>query len=62
MGYPFRRLLGIAGGLLKWSPAQFWSSTPHELFAAIDVWRESNGDMEHASKSEWQEWAQQLGR
>lgn len=33
----------LAMGGLEWSPAVFWSATPHELFAAIDGKREANG-------------------
>ena len=29
-------------GILGWSPSEFWSSTPKDLFAAITGWREAN--------------------
>jgi hypothetical protein len=30
-------------GVLKWSPDQFWKSTPYELLAALDGHMESLG-------------------
>jgi hypothetical protein len=29
--------MGLALGYLHWTPAAFWTSTPHELFSALDV-------------------------
>lgn len=34
--------MGIAVNLFHWSPSTFWSATPHEFWAAFDVWREIN--------------------
>ncbi len=31
------RLAGLAGALLGWRPAEFWSATPAELAAIIDA-------------------------
>lgn len=31
-------------GYLGWSPSEFWSSTPHELMAAIDGWNKAHGE------------------
>jgi hypothetical protein len=30
--------MGIAGAEWGWSANQFWHSTPHEFFAAYEVW------------------------
>ncbi|TAN64266.1 MAG: phage tail assembly chaperone [Magnetospirillum sp.] len=34
--------MGIACGVLGWPPPVFWSSTPHELFAAIEGYQAAN--------------------
>jgi len=34
---PFRRLIGLACAHLKWTPAAFWASTPHELYASVEA-------------------------
>ncbi|WP_423828594.1 phage tail assembly chaperone [Sphingomonas paucimobilis] len=39
---PRRRLAGIASAALGWPPAQFWKSTPHEFWAAFEVWKSMN--------------------
>lgn len=39
---PYRDFSGFAAACLHWPPDHFWSSTPHEFFAAIDGWRMSN--------------------
>ena len=33
----------LAGGVLRWPEAQFWGSTPHYLYAALDGFAESRG-------------------
>ncbi|RIK91775.1 MAG: hypothetical protein DCC73_15040 [Proteobacteria bacterium] len=38
---PYRRLLGIACGLLRWPPRDFWRATPHEFYAALEARREA---------------------
>jgi hypothetical protein len=30
--------MGIAIAAFHWSAAEFWSSTPHEFFAAYEQW------------------------
>lgn len=30
-------------GVLRWSPRDFWSATPRELYAAVEGWQESHG-------------------
>lgn len=32
---PFRRLLAMACAYLRWSPAEFWAATPHELYPTL---------------------------
>ena len=34
--------MGFAFTQLHWSPDQFWSATPHELFAAIETFLLAN--------------------
>lgn len=34
--------MGVALAHLKWSPAVFWASTPHELYAALEALAPSN--------------------
>ncbi len=34
--------MGIAACAFHWSPDIFWASTPHEWWAAYEVWREMN--------------------
>lgn len=34
--------MGFAAAALHWPPAAFWSATPHEYFAAYEMWREMN--------------------
>ncbi len=29
--------MGIAIVRLRWSPAEFWASTPHEFWSAVEV-------------------------
>lgn len=36
----------VALGVLKWSPGEFWRSTPHELAAAQSGFQKSNGNGE----------------
>ena len=36
-------------GVLRWSSAQFWSSTVVELYSAIEGWQDSHG-VERAGK------------
>ncbi|PZR83601.1 MAG: hypothetical protein DI537_34715 [Stutzerimonas stutzeri] len=36
---PRRRLMGTAAAALGWRPSEFWSSTPHEFWAAIEGWQ-----------------------
>ncbi|WP_420852805.1 phage tail assembly chaperone [Sphingomonas panacis] len=43
---PRRRLAGIATSALGWTPATFWSSTPHEFWAAFEVWKSMNSPPE----------------
>jgi hypothetical protein len=35
-------MMGFAGAILGWSPAEYYASTPHEYWAAYEVWREAN--------------------
>ena len=35
-------MMGLAAAAFQWSPAVFWGATPHEYFAAYEVWREMN--------------------
>ncbi|MFZ2872248.1 phage tail assembly chaperone [Zavarzinia sp.] len=39
----WRDYLGVATGLLRWSPAAFWAATPHEFWAAIEARRRAYG-------------------
>jgi hypothetical protein len=32
--------MGIAITKFRWTPQEFWQSTPHEFFSAIEVLRE----------------------
>ena len=32
-----RRLAGLAGALLGWRPAEFWTATPAELAAVLEA-------------------------
>ena len=34
--FPWDEALGLALGVLRWSPGAFWRATPRELFAALD--------------------------
>lgn len=34
--------MGLAVAAFYWTPDTFWSSTPHELFAAIEGHKEMN--------------------
>lgn len=34
--------MGIAAVLLGWRPAEYWSSTPCEFWAAIEAWEEQH--------------------
>ena len=38
-------------GVLEWSPDQFWSATPRDLYAALDGWREKNSPPDGAGGS-----------
>ena len=40
-------------GALCWSPDQFWSATPHELFAAIEGYNIAHGGKD---PDEWIDW------
>lgn len=35
-------MMGIAAAAFHWSPAEFWASTPHEYWAAYEVYRDMN--------------------
>lgn len=35
--------MGIAVAALHMTPREFWRSTPHELFASLEVLEEMNG-------------------
>ncbi|WP_081608844.1 phage tail assembly chaperone [Paramagnetospirillum caucaseum] len=61
-GPPLRRLLGIASGVLGWSPDVFWASTPHETYAAISGWRRANDPKAARDEQEnrFQAWADQV--
>lgn len=32
-----RRFMGVAFAAFGWSPSDFWSATPHELHAGLEV-------------------------
>ena len=34
--------MGLASAMLGWRPTQFWSSTPHEFWAAVEGWERMN--------------------
>lgn len=34
--------MGIACGVLGWTPKVFWRSTPHEFWATFEAWEEAN--------------------
>jgi uncharacterized phage protein (TIGR02216 family) len=34
--FPWDEALGLALGVLRWSPGDFWRATPRELGAALD--------------------------
>jgi uncharacterized phage protein (TIGR02216 family) len=36
-------------GVLGWPPTAFWQATPHELWAALDGWRQVNAASPPAS-------------
>lgn len=50
--------MGFAFAALHWSPDQFWSSTPYELYAAIDTYTEIHGGKN--SRQEWEDWAKNI--
>ena len=35
--------MGAALGLLRWSPEDFWSATPHELIRAMETYAKIEG-------------------
>jgi len=34
--------MGMAQAALHWSAEQYWASTPHEFWAAIEAWEKMN--------------------
>ena len=34
--FPWDEALGLALGVLRWSPGEFWRATPRELAAAVE--------------------------
>ena len=34
--------MGIATGLMGWSPDKFWHATPHEFWSAWEAWKMVN--------------------
>jgi hypothetical protein len=34
--------MGLAANLFHWSPQTFWRATPHEFFAAYEMWQRMN--------------------
>ena len=42
-------------GALRWSPQEFWSSTPYDLFAAVDGFNIARGGRDPDAWSEWKE-------
>ncbi|BAE50731.1 hypothetical protein amb1927 [Paramagnetospirillum magneticum AMB-1] len=44
--------MGIACGVLHWTPPVFWAATPHELFAAIEGYQAANRPADEADDEE----------
>ena len=51
--------MGLAMGILHWSPEEFWTSTPHDLLAALDGYRMAN-DPDYAGKKSFAEFKAQF--
>lgn len=44
--------MALACGVLRWTPAMFWPSTPHEFHAALEGYAESKGGKKDAMTKE----------
>ena len=45
-----RRLAGLAGALLGWTPDQFWKATPAELAAVLEALAPPTGETMSAAE------------
>jgi hypothetical protein len=39
-------MMGVAAYAFHWTADQFWRATPHEFFAAYEIWQEANSPSE----------------
>jgi hypothetical protein len=35
-------MMGLAAAAFHWRPTDFWGATPHEYFAAYEIWQQLN--------------------
>ncbi len=35
-GFPWREVMGVALGVLRWTPEAFWRATPREFAGAVE--------------------------
>jgi hypothetical protein len=42
-------MMGLAAAAFHWSPSDFAEATPHEYFAAYEVWRQMNKPSDRAA-------------
>ena len=56
---PYRRFMGTACAIFGWSEDQFWKSTPHAFFAAVEGYRLAN-DPDYRQKQGFSEFRRGL--
>lgn len=39
-------MMGLAAYAFHWTPGEFWQATPHEFFAAYEIWSEAQAPAE----------------